>query len=52
MAKILVIHDEQGIRDLLDTLLSGKGYDVILSDSGERAWRFFAEHVLMSWCLI
>jgi DNA-binding NtrC family response regulator len=31
MSKILVIDDEQGIRDLLDTLLSRKGYDVVLA---------------------
>ncbi len=36
MAKILVIDDEQGIRNLLDTLLRRKGYDVILADSGEK----------------
>jgi DNA-binding NtrC family response regulator len=37
MAKILVIDDEQGIRDLLDTLLSRKGFDVTLADSGQKA---------------
>ena len=36
MAKILVIDDEQGIRNLLDTLLRRKGYDVILADCGEK----------------
>jgi DNA-binding NtrC family response regulator len=36
MARILVIDDEHDIRDLLDTLLSRKGYDVVLSDSGEK----------------
>jgi DNA-binding response OmpR family regulator len=41
MATILVIDDEQGIRDLLDTLLSGKGYDVILADSGEKGLEVF-----------
>jgi DNA-binding response OmpR family regulator len=41
MATILVIDDEQGIRDLLDTLLSGKGYDVILTDSGEKGLEVF-----------
>jgi CheY-like chemotaxis protein len=34
MAKILVIDDEPGIRELLDTLLRRKGYDVVLADSG------------------
>jgi CheY-like chemotaxis protein len=41
VAKILVIDDEPGIRDLLDTLLSGKGYDVILADSGEKGLEVF-----------
>jgi CheY-like chemotaxis protein len=36
MAKILVIDDEQGIRDLLDTLLTRKGYDVVVADSGQK----------------
>ena len=41
MAKILVIDDESGIRDLLDTLLSRKGYDVILTDSGQKGLEVF-----------
>ncbi|HMF85913.1 MAG TPA: response regulator [Nitrospiraceae bacterium] len=36
MAKLLVIDDEQGIRNLLDTLLSRKGYDVVLADGGRK----------------
>ena len=36
LAKILVIDDEQGIRDLLDTLLQRKGYDVVLAASGQK----------------
>ncbi len=36
MAKVLVIDDEQGIRDLLDTLLSRKGYSVVLADGGRK----------------
>jgi two-component system nitrogen regulation response regulator NtrX len=36
MAKILVIDDEPGIRDLLDTLLTRKGYHVVLADSGQK----------------
>lgn len=36
MAKVLVIDDEPGIRDLLDTLLNWKGYDVILADGGQK----------------
>jgi len=36
MAKLLVIDDEQGIRSLLDTLLSRKGYAVVLADGGRK----------------
>ncbi|MGH7180892.1 MAG: response regulator [Nitrospiraceae bacterium] len=36
MAKVLVIDDEEGIRNLLDTLLRRKGYDVVLAASGQR----------------
>ena len=41
MAKLLVIDDEPGIRELLDTLLSRKGYDVILADSGQKGLEVF-----------
>src|SRR3977135_4319780 len=41
MAKLLVIDDEPGIRDLLDTLLNRKGYDVILADSGQKGLEVF-----------
>jgi len=41
MAKVLVIDDEQGIRSLLDTLLSRKGYDVVLADGGRRGLELF-----------
>jgi two-component system, chemotaxis family, chemotaxis protein CheY len=41
MAKILVIDDEQGIRHLLDTLLSRKGYDVVLADGGAKGLEIF-----------
>jgi len=41
MAKILVIDDEQGIRNLLDTLLRRKGYDVVLADSGRKGLELF-----------
>ena len=41
MAKLLVIDDEPGIRDLLDTLLSRKGYDVILADRGQKGLEVF-----------
>ena len=41
MAKILVIDDEQGIRELLDTLLRRKRYDVILSENGQKGLELF-----------
>ena len=41
MTKILVIDDEQGIRDLLDTLLRRKGYDVVLAESGRQGLDLF-----------
>src|SRR6476646_10136595 len=41
MFKILVIDDEQGIRNLLGTLLSRKGYDVVLADGGRRGLELF-----------
>ena len=41
MAKVLVIDDEQGIRSLLDTLLSRKGYDVLLADGGREGLELF-----------
>jgi CheY-like chemotaxis protein len=37
----LVIDDEQGIRNVLDTLLSRKGYDVVLADSGRKGLELF-----------
>ncbi|MBC7840551.1 MAG: response regulator [Nitrospiraceae bacterium] len=41
MAKILVIDDEEGIRHLLDTLLSRKGYTVVLAGSGRKGLELF-----------
>jgi two-component system, chemotaxis family, chemotaxis protein CheY len=41
MAKVLVIDDEQGIRDLLDMLLRRKGYDVIVAESGQKGLECF-----------
>lgn len=41
MAKVLVIDDEQGIRSLLDTFLSRKGYDVLLADGGRKGLELF-----------
>jgi len=41
MSKILVIDDEQSIRDLLDRLLGRKGYDVVLAASGQKGLECF-----------
>jgi DNA-binding NtrC family response regulator len=41
MAKVLVIDDEQGIRSLLDTLLSRKGFNVVLADGGRKGLELF-----------
>ena len=41
MSKILVIDDEQSIRDLLDRLLRRKGYDVVLAESGRKGLDLF-----------
>ena len=41
MFKILVIDDEPGIRNLLDTLLSRKGYAVVLADGGRKGVELF-----------
>ncbi len=41
MSKILVIDDEPSIRSLLDTLLSRKGYDVVLAEGGRKGLELF-----------
>jgi DNA-binding NtrC family response regulator len=41
MNKVLVIDDEEGIRSLLDTLLSRKGYKVVLASSGRKGLELF-----------
>ena len=41
MDKVLVIDDEQGIRSLLDMLLSRKGYGVVLADGGRKGLELF-----------
>lgn len=41
MSEILVIDDEQGIRNLLDRLLSRKGYEVVLAESGQKDLKLF-----------
>ena len=41
MAKVLVIDAEPGIRDLLDTHLRRKGYDVVLAENGWKGLEVF-----------
>ena len=41
MATVLVIDDEEGIRNLLDTLLSRKGYEVVLASNGQKGLELF-----------
>ena len=41
MAKVLVIDDEEGIRDTLDTILRRKGYDVVLAEGGRKGLELF-----------
>jgi len=41
MAKVLVIDDEQGVRSLLDTLLSRKGYDIVLTNRSRKGPKLF-----------
>ena len=36
MTTVLVIDDEEGIRNLLDTLRSRKGYDMVQAQSGQK----------------
>lgn len=39
--RILVVDDEEGIRQILDILLRGEGYEVVLASSGEEALEKF-----------
>ncbi len=41
MAKILVIDDEPGILDLLDTVLRDKGHEVVLAERGLKGLQQF-----------
>ncbi len=43
MAKILVIEDDRSIRNLLDALLSHKGYHVLLAENGEKGLELFRQ---------
>lgn len=42
-AKILVIDDDQGIRQLLDSLLRHKGYNVLLAENGQKGLELFRQ---------
>jgi DNA-binding NtrC family response regulator len=39
--KILVVDDEEGARDLFNTILTDEGYDVALANGGEEALGLF-----------
>lgn len=41
MARILVIDDEQGIRDLLDDVLRRKGHEIVLAELGRKGLNLF-----------
>ncbi|HEV8620166.1 MAG TPA: response regulator, partial [Nitrospiraceae bacterium] len=41
MTRILVVDDEEAIRELLDTVLRQRGHDVLLADSGRKALDVF-----------
>ncbi len=41
MARILVVDDEQSIRDLLDTILRRRGHEVLLAHDGRKALDLF-----------
>src|SRR6187549_1907386 len=40
---ILVVDDEKNQREILETILSGEGYDVTMASSGEAALKFVAD---------
>src|SRR5207237_8989131 len=40
---ILVVDDEKNQREILETILSGEGYDVTTASSGEAAMKFVAD---------
>ena len=40
---ILVVDDERNQREILETILSGEGYDVTTASSGEAAMKFVLE---------
>lgn len=46
MARILVIDDEQRMRDLLNTVLQRKGHEVVLAESGSQGVERFRQERL------
>jgi DNA-binding NtrC family response regulator len=42
--KILVVDDEEGARDLFNTILTDEGYEVALANGGEEALDLFKSH--------
>ncbi|MGQ0812334.1 MAG: response regulator [Nitrospiraceae bacterium] len=43
MAKILVVDDEEGVRDLLETVLTRKGHHVLQAGTGQRGLTLFRQ---------
>ena len=41
MARILVVDDEESVRNLLDTVLTRKGHEVLLADGGRKGLELF-----------
>ncbi len=46
---VLVVDDEEIMRDVLETLLSAEGYRVELAKTGEEGWRLTGG-ALTTWC--
>jgi DNA-binding response OmpR family regulator len=45
MTRILIADDEQAVRQLLELVLSGQGYDVLSAQNGDQLVRMAQEHV-------
>ncbi len=43
-AKIMIVDDSEGIREIVEVLLTNEGYDVVTADSGEKALHLLNAH--------
>lgn len=41
--RVLLVEDEESIRDLMATVLSAEGYEVVVAQNGEEGWSLFQE---------